>query len=550
MPEYLYPGVYVEETDTGNKPIEGVSTSTVGFLGIAERGPAIATFITSYADFQRSFGSYYTYYTDATGKPVAASAAGSVANQAYLAYAVEGFFLNGGLRCWIARVTALDTANGGKGAAVTATVTSGAIKISAAGPGANGSQIAYMITAAGLNNASLFRLSLYYWSSATDAQTAVTSFQAAVKASTAATLPGILVSTPNPAPTQTEVFDNLSYNPNSSTYYVGTVNGGSDLVTVAAAAPGAVAATNNLALLTSGTDGSVALVLADFEGATDSNGLNPSGLLALSAVDDISLLCCPDESSQPANSVAGQLQIACETLKDRFAILQSAPQPGKPSGVTPSVNSEYAAFYYPWLNIVNPTTNVTTLIPPGGHIAGIYARSDTNENVAKDPANEQILGIDSLQLSIDNQTQAILNPIGVNCLRFFKGQGNLVWGGRTTSSDPDWQYISVRRLFIYIEKSIQQGTQWVVFEPNDATTWARVVRSVSDFLTGLWMQDMLQGATKEQAFFVRCDNTTMTQADIENGRLIVLVGIAPVYPAEFVIFRIGQWSGGSSVTES
>jgi phage tail sheath protein FI len=199
---------------------------------------------------------------------------------------------------------------------------------------------------------------------------------------------------------------------------------------------------------------------------------------------------------------------------------------------------------------VDPTTNVVTPVPSGGHIAGIYARSDTNENVAKDPANEPIRGIDSLQLPINNQLQAQLNPIGVNCLRYFKGKGNLVWGGRTTSSDPDWKYISVRRLFIYIEKSIQQGTQWVVFEPNDATTWARVRRSVSDFLTGLWMQDMLMSAKKEQAFFVRCDKTTMTQADIENGRLIVLVGVAPVYPAEFVIFRIGQWSGGSSVTES
>jgi hypothetical protein len=126
----------------------------------------------------------------------------------------------------------------------------------------------------------------------------------------------------------------------------------------------------------------------------------------------------------------------------------------------------------------------------------------------------------------------------------------LVWGGRTTSPDPDWKYINVRRLFIYVEKSIQQGTQWVVFEPNDAPTWARVIRSVSDFLTGLWMQNMLQGATKEQAYFVRCDMTTMTQADIDNGRLIVVVGIAPVKPAEFVIFQIGQWTGGSSVTES
>jgi phage tail sheath protein FI len=529
MPEYLYPGVYVEEVDTGNKPIEGVSTSTVGFLGIAERGPTAATYITSYADFKRSFGSYYTY--TANGQPA----------QAYLAYAVEGFFLNRGLRCWIARVTALDTKNGGAGKATTATASS-SITINAAGPGASGSQIAYLISDAGLSDPKLFRLTLYYWSLPTDATSLIKNFNAVVAAGKIS-----VTSTPSPAPTQTEVFDNLSADPNSSSYYVGVVNGGSNLVTVAAAGA-RPDNTKTLGQLTGGTDGKVDLVLADFQG-NNTEPANPIGLAALSAVDDISLLCCPDESSQQPKAIAQILQAACESSKDRFAILQSPPQPGAPSSVTPSVNSKYAAFYYPWLNVLNPTNNVTTLIPPGGHIAGIYARSDNDENVAKDPANEQILGIDSLELPIDNQTQAILNPLGVNCLRYFKGQGNLVWGGRTTSSDPDWQYINVRRLFIYVEKSIQRGTQWVVFQPNDATTWARVVRSVSDFLTGLWMQNMLMGATKDRAFFVRCDNTTMTQTDIESGRLIVLVGIAPVYPAEFVIFRIGQWTGGSSITE-
>jgi uncharacterized protein len=333
-------------------------------------------------------------------------------------------------------------------------------------------------------------------------------------------------------------------------YYVGVLTDGSNLVTVASAAAGNPTYTAKPALLAGGTDGG-ALALVDFEG-NSTNPASPIGLAALAAVDEISLLCCPDENypTLVVSSVAAQLQAVCENMKDRFAILNCQVNAGIPSSVVPSVNSEYAAFYYPWLNIVNPNTNIITLVPPGGHMAGIYARSDNEENVAKDPANEPILGIDSLQLPINNQLQAVLNPIGVNCLRYFNGQGNLVWGGRTTTSNTDWQYISVRRLFIYIEKSIQQGTQWVVFQPNDATTWARVVRSVSDFLTGLWMQDMLMGATKAQAFFVRCDNTTMTQADIESGRLIALVGVAPVYPAEFVIFRIGQWAGGSSVTES
>jgi hypothetical protein len=297
-------------------------------------------------------------------------------------------------------------------------------------------------------------------------------------------------------------------------------------------------------------------VEADFITGLTADPAISTGLAALNAIDNISIYCCPDEHyldvpGGAASPIANQLQTQCENQQDRFAILQSAVNPGVPSKVSPTANSKrgYSAFYYPWLNVMNPKTDVITLVPPGGHIAGIYARSDSNRNVAKDPANEQIAGIDSLQLPIDNNTQGILNPIGVNCLRFFKGQGNLVWGGRTTSPDPDWKYISVRRLFIYVEKSIQQGTQWVVFEPNDTPTWARVIRSVSAFLTGLWMQDMLQGATKDQAFFVRCDRTTMTQADIDNGRLICVIGIAPVKPAEFVIFQIGQWTGGSTVTE-
>jgi len=516
MPTYTYPGVYIEEVDTGNKPIEGVSTSITGFLGIAERGPAIATSVTSYADFQRSFGSYYK---DSNG------------NQAYLAYAVEGFFLNGGQQCWVARVTS--------STAATASVKLANLMLSAAGPGATGGQIGYQIQPASiapLDNTQ-FKLLLYYWPTAA---------LAATKDPTTAT--------------QTEVWDNISTSPTSSSYFVGAINSGSNLVTVSQPAAGPVAATAGIALLdgsgggTAGSDGG-ALVENDFNGSSI-DPANLTGLAALNVKDDISIYCCPDEhyldTAAAPSPIANLLQTQCDLQKDRFAILQCKPNEVKPSNVTPTTNSArgYSAFYYPWLKVVDPKTGVLTKIPPGGHIAGIYARSDSNENVAKDPANEPINGIDSLQLPIDDGTQGILNPIGVNCLRYFKGQGNLVWGGRTTSPDPDWKYINVRRLFIYVEKSIQRGTQWVVFEPNDTPTWTRVVRSISDFLAGLWMQDMLQGATKEQAFFVRCDRTTMTEADIENGRLIAMIGIAPVYPAEFVIFRIGQWTGGSSVTES
>lgn len=508
MPEYLYPGVYVEEVDTGNKPIEGVSTSTVGFLGLAERGPVKATLLTSFGDFTRAFGGYLK---DADG------------TDHYLAYAIEGFFQNGGKRCFVQRLWHKDLAAPAN-SATAATGAANGMSIAGVGPGAWGNRVAFQVSNASLADANLFKLTLMYWTSAPPANFS--------------------------NPTATEVFDDLSGTAAASTFYESQVNNVSNLVVVkqtAAGRPVNVGPT----LLQGGNDGNpVKLVPGDFQG-DDSDPANKTGLLALADVDEISLLCCPDEFYFGVNdfTISGYLRDQCELLKDRFAILQSPLNAGTPANNNPSVNSKYAAFYYPWLDIVNPVTGVEVLVPPGGHLAGIYARSDTNVGVHKDPANEVINGISALQLQINDQQQAILNPKGVNVLRYFKGAGNLVWGGRTTAADPDWKYINVRRLFIFVEKSIQRGTQWVVFEINDEPTWARVRRSVGDFLTGLWRDGMLQGAKKEEAFFVKCDRTTMTQADIDNGKLICLVGIAPVKPAEFVIFRIGQWYGGTDVSE-
>jgi uncharacterized protein len=545
MPEYLYPGVYVEEIDTGNKPIEGVSTSTVGFLGIAERGPDLPTYITSFGDFQRSYGSYFK--ENGTDR--------------YLAYAVEGFFLNGGLRCYVQRVFHKDSTNPGNSAQKAADPTDGSMTVTAIGSGAWGNRIAYAIGNASLKDPTLFKLTILYWS-------------AALPADVANPVP----TDPAPSPFALEVFDNLSPDPTKSTFYENQINFVSNLVTVAQQSPARPANTpdlaanpplrppwspaNTLKLLSNGSDGQISqganslIVPGDFKG-DDSDPKNKTGLEALADYDDISILCCPDEFYRdPRDStIAGYLVDQCEIMKYRFAILQApeshppTPRPNTAEQLPYVSKRGYAAYYYPWLWIVSPVTGAQIQIPPGGHVAGIYARSDTNRGVHKDPANEPIFGIDHLQVQTNNQQQAALNPIGVNVLRYFKGQGNLVWGGRTTSSDPDWKYINVRRLFIFVEKSIELGTRWVVFEPNDEPLWKRVIRSVSDFLTGLWKDGMLQGQTKEQAYFVKCDRTTMTQADIDNGRLIMVIGIAPVKPAEFVIFRIGQWTGGSSVTE-
>jgi phage tail sheath protein FI len=182
------------------------------------------------------------------------------------------------------------------------------------------------------------------------------------------------------------------------------------------------------------------------------------------------------------------------------------------------------------------------LLPPSGFVAGIYGRTDAERGVFKAPANEPVLGLAGFESNITTARQDVLNPEGINALRFFPDRGFRVWGARTLSSDPEWKYVNVRRLFIFIEHSLQRGTQWAVFEPNNPMLWANIRQTIEDFLLVQWRDGALIGATPAQAYFVRCDRTTMTQNDLDNGRLIALVGIAPTTPAEFVIFRIGQWT--------
>ena len=228
----------------------------------------------------------------------------------------------------------------------------------------------------------------------------------------------------------------------------------------------------------------------------------------------------------------------CESTGACFAILDPPPalDIAGISAFRRQRSSSYAALYHPWLNVDGVE------IAPSGHLAGIYSRSDRTRGVHKAPANEEILGINKLAREVSNAEQALLNQEGINALRFFPGHGNRVWGARTLSPDPEFRYVNVRRLLIYFERSIEKGTQWVVFEPNNEQTWANVRAAVSDFLVNAWRNGALMGQTPEKAFFVKCDRTTMTQNDLDNGRLICLIGVAVVKPAEFVIFRIGQWT--------
>lgn len=206
-----------------------------------------------------------------------------------------------------------------------------------------------------------------------------------------------------------------------------------------------------------------------------------------------------------------------------------------------SRSSSFAALYYPWLEVADLNGRTIT-IAPSGHVAGIYARVDQTRGVHAAPANEVIEGITQLSGNVTNTEQELLNREGINALRFFPGRGNLVWGGRTLSPDPEWKYVNVRRFFIYLERSIDQGTQWAVFERNDESLWNSVKRQVVRFLQWLWLSGALQGAKMEEAFFVQCDRSTLAQDDIDRGRLTCLIGVAPLRPAEFVVFRIGQWT--------
>ena len=271
-----------------------------------------------------------------------------------------------------------------------------------------------------------------------------------------------------------------------------------------------------------------------------------TGLKCFEEIDEISLVAAPGQIS-PA--VQDALLSHCENRKDRFAILDSPEtvQGGVDKLPRPR-DSKYGAYYFPWIQVYDPERG-NVFIPPSGHIAGVYARTDNERGVHKAPANEIVRGALGLKYAVSKGEQDILNPKGINCIRTMQGGGIRIWGARTLSSDPSWRYINVRRLFIMVETSIERATQWVVFEPNDQKLWKRVNRTISSFLTLVWRNGALMGETPERAFYVKCDEETNPPEVVDVGQLIVEIGLAPVKPAEFVIFRIGQMPAGGGVEE-
>ncbi|MCG8346179.1 MAG: phage tail sheath family protein [Chloroflexales bacterium] len=514
MPEYLAPGVYVEEISAGPRPIEGVGTSTAGFLGMTERGPEYPRLITSWLEFQRWYGGY-------------------IPEQSYLAYAVQGFFENGGQRCFIGRIV-------GDNAQPTAADV-GNLMIMAVGRGMWGNRLRVRVDPATQANADAgrdwFRIRIVYYRTDPDPFVDPTD-------------PDQLLNPNRVEPDVLEDFDNLTHITGASNNVETVINAASHLVRVWWNDAGA-ARVPDQALTPLGANGSDGATIAasDFDGNLDPIVRVPRdllgrgrGLAGLSTVDEVALLLAPDEVRNNMQQVTNNVINQCELLKDRFAIVSVNQGASDVNPLRPPRDTTYAAFYHPWIYVYDPLTNRPLLIPPSGHIAGIFARSDIERGVHKAPANEVVRGALNPEFTVTKGMQDILNPRGVNCIRDFRsdGRGIRLWGARTMSSDPEWKYVNVRRLFLFVEESIDEGAQWVVFEPNHEPTWAKVRRSVTNFLITVWRSGALMGTTQDEAFFVKCDRTTMTEDDINNGRLICYIGIAPVRPAEFVIFRISQ----------
>lgn len=524
MPEYLHPGVYIEEIERGPRPIEGVPTSTAAFLGEAERGSIRPRLVTSYKEYQRWFG-------DVFGR------------DKYLPYAVNGFFENGGKRVFICRLVSQN--------ATAAEATFGdSFALRAAGAGGWGNRIYARIDdsttrapdSTGAPKAVGFRIRLAYWSTQPPDFQVFDPFDDTRKL---------------PRPTYTEDFDDLVLDETSPDYFgkrfpfidraKSETNQGPEssalgaLVRQGGVSPD-VRPENDKKLLAGGTDGDADLGSDDFVGNPADVRKEPQGLasLELDPYRDVALVHAPGIVDK---DILQKVILHCENMRFRFAVIDCPKGQINATDLDPRTSltdTSYAAFYYPWILISDPKTGARKLMPPGGYALGVYARTDSDRGVFKAPANETLRGVLDLEYDINDKTQDDLNPKGVNVIRRFPGRGIRVWGARTLTSNALWKYVSVRRLFIFLERSIYEGTQWVVFEPNDPRLWARVTDTIRIFLRSQWRLGALFGRTEEQAFFITCNETVMSQDDILNGRLVCEIGIAPVRPAEFVIFRIFQ----------
>lgn len=569
MAEYLSPGVYVEEFDSGGKSMEGVGTSTAGFVGAAQRGQVggVPQLVTSFADFKRKYGGYLPENV--------------FGEKRFLSYAVEHFFMNGGSRCFISRVCPADA----KAAEGMIPAEAPVLKVTAKNPGAWGNDLKVRVTPAAKAKTQILSVTetetgrVYRVKKSAGFQVgditvltngSETAYNRIVKirdnniefetpyddsAVDDSLVPTKILSTCEfnlevQYDDTTEIYENASFNISASNY-IEKMTARSDIIRVEKVSAdrseivspfAEMAGTESVATISmrNGSDGTSDNLTASEYIGTDNGAGNRTGIQAFLDNSVVSIMAVPGITDP---NVQMTLIAHCENLGSRFAILDMPKNCNKIDDITNFRNvydSQYAAIYHPWLEVNDPLDKKNTFIPPSGSVAGVYARSDNTGGVHKAPANEVVRGCVGLSTPYNKGEQDILNPIGVNLIRAFPGQGIRVWGARTLSGDSSWKYVNVRRLFIYIEETIKANTNWVVFEPNTPELWNRVRNTIEGFLLTLWSEGALAGDSASEAFFCEIGASTMTKDDIDNGRLICVIGVAPVKPAEFVIFRITQ----------
>ena len=563
MAEYFSPGVYVEEYDNSPRSIEGVGTSTAGFIGLAEKGATVGApaLVTSIKSFTKQFGKALSEF--------------EYGEYRYLANSVEQFFANGGTRCYVSRVIPAD--------AKKATVKKGILTVTAANEGKWGNRIQITLNSVtkkkmqivgkngnsyvaknvdGFREGDLVVFDAEYNKIASIYDNTV-EFEKPFKANIVDTaiVPKkcvylVEVDASVRYNDEAEVYTGLSFN-TANPNYIGYKLANSELVSVEVAPlkdsanpVEAILGKNNTSgviSLENGSDGTISKVNAGtFIGEDNGPGAR-TGIASFVENDVISMIAVPGVTIP---EVLVSLVAQCETLKNRFAVIDMPKDMYKTDDLLQYreiIDSTYAAMYHPWIQVYDRASGQPDFVPPSGAVLGVYSRTDINRGVHKAPANETVF-CTGLKVNYTKAEQDILNPAGVNLLRAIPGQGIRVWGARTASSNANFKYVNVRRLFIYVEESIKMNTNWVVFEPNDVALWQRVQMTITNFLDSMWRTGMLAGSSASEAYFVEIGPSTMSKDDIANGRLICNIGIAPARPAEFVVFRVTQHTaeaGGS-----
>jgi phage tail sheath protein FI len=512
MPQYLSPGVYVEEVDAGSRPIEGVGTAVAAFVGITASGPLHEpTLVSNWTQFTSIFGDFV--------------------EGSYLAHSVYGYFMNGGGTAYVVRIGG-EKGNGEvAGDAASAELGAGdggksSYRVSALEGGTAGNDITVEVShpkpAEGDESTDQFNLVVKKGGKVEETHEGLTTKRTKKNAVTAVKEQSQLI--------RLEAVAASVDRPAAGSL---TLSGGS-----VPALPERISAD-------------------DYVGDVGDR----TGVSGLEAIDEVTMVCVPDLSAaydrgaidaEQFRAVQQAMIAHCELMGDRLAILDPpanlSPQQIKEWRVEQAgYDSKFAALYWPRIKILDQASGQPMFVPPSGHMAGIWARNDDERGVHKAPANEVVRGALALESNLTKGEHDLLNPEGINCLRAFPGRGIRVWGARTLSSDPAWRYVSVRRLFNYLEKSILQNTNWVVFEPNDRNLWAKIRRTIASFLVLEWRKGALFGSTPSEAFFVKCDDETNPAEAIDAGQVMCQIGVAPVKPAEFVIFQLAQLQGGVSL---